>query len=365
MASALADLRVIDISTSASGAWCSRMLAGFGADVVMLEPPAGHPMRREAPFDAAGESIPGAYFLTGKRSAVFDPAAEDAAARLLALTARADVVVSSFRSHEWHALGVDPAQLAAGNAIVAHITPYGMTGERAALPANELTVAALSGWAALNGEAARPPLRPVGHQVAFCAGTLAAAAVTGAVIERERAGGGGQEIDLSELDAMVSAASPNILRGQYTGRSTPRREGVDITTGPVPVADGHFALTISRAHFWRDAMNVLGLEDLAEDPRWEASWYRQAHKHEYTERVGQAMRQWAKSDLFDELAARRVVAGPVLTMEELHANEHLRERGFWVEVDGLPQPGAAFKMSATPWSLPSGMPAPASEGASQ
>ncbi|MBK7328392.1 MAG: CoA transferase [Dehalococcoidia bacterium] len=353
MASALAGIRVIDISTSASGAWCSRMLSGFGADVVMLEGPAGHPMRREAPFDSSGESIPGAYFLAGKRSAVFDLHADGAAGRLLALSEQSPVVVSSLRQHEWEALGLQPSQLGQGNAVVVHITPYGMTGERAALPGNELTVAALSGWAALNGESARAPLRPVAHQVAMCTGTLAAATVVGAVIERERSGGRGQEIDIAELDAMVSAGSPNVLRGQYTGRSTPRRDGVDITTGPVPVADGHFALTISRAHFWRDAMNVLGLDDLAEDPRWEASWYRQAHREEYAGRVSDAMRQWSKADLFEELAARRVVAGPVLTMDELSTNPHLAERGFWTEFDGVTQPGAPFKLSATPWVLPS------------
>ena len=220
----------------------------------------------------------------------------------------------------------------------------------------KLTVSALSGWAALNGQASSSPLRPVGHQVAFCAGTVAAGSVIAALLEREQEGGAGQEVDISELDVMVSAGSPGILRGQYTGHSTPRRESADVTAGPVPVADGYFALTISRAHFWRDAMNILGLHDLAEDPRWETSWYRQSHKDEYSGRVGEAMLGWKKADLFEELAARRVVAGPVLTMEELRSNPHLAERHFWTELGGQEFPGAPFRMSATPWRLRSRAP---------
>jgi formyl-CoA transferase len=134
-----------------------------------------------------------------------------------------------------------------------------------------------------------------------------------------------------------------------------RRPEIDMTAGPVPVADGHFALTISRAHFWRDAMNLLGLDDLAEDARWESGWYRAAHKDEYVGRVEERMRDWRKMDLFRELGSRRVIAGPVLTMAELAANEHLRARGFWTrplsDAAGPEFPGAPFRMSATPWSI--------------
>src|SRR5690606_5553829 len=65
---------------------------------------------------------------------------------------------------------------------------------------------------------------------------------------------------------------------------------------------------------------------------------------------------------FDELAIRRVVAGPVLTMEELSENDHLRERGFWTKPanapDGPTYPGAPFQLGKTPWALERRMPRP-------
>src|SRR5690606_8393968 len=97
---------------------------------------------------------------------------------------------------------------------------------------------------------------------------------------------GGQEVDIAEVEVMAGAFAPALLGSQYRGVPNGRRDAVaDGLGGPVEVADGHFALTLSRAHFWRDAMNVLGLTDLAEDERYGVSWYRQQHKDEYTARV--------------------------------------------------------------------------------
>lgn len=348
---ALEDLRVLDLSTSTAGAWCTRMLADFGARVLMVEPPAGHPLRAEAPFDGEGRSIPAQGYLANKESIVLDVTTAAGRDAVLALGRTCDVVVSSASPSQLAERGLSYEAFGAPALVMTHVTPYGMSGPLANERGNELTVAARSGWASINGDAANVPLRPWGHQVAMCTGTAAYAATLGAVAHRDTHPGEGQEVDVAQLDVMVSAFAPALLRGQYTGSAGKRRESADLLAGPVPVADGHFALTISRAHFWRDAMYTLGLPDLAEDPRWEASWYRQQHKDEYVERVQEAMRGWAKADLFEELAARRVVAGPVLTMPELRTNEHLNARGYWVEVAGEPFPGAPYRMSATPWEL--------------
>lgn len=361
--SALGDLVVVDFSESAAGAWCSRMLADMGATVVIVEGPAGHPLRGEPPFDDQGRSVSAELFLANKQSVVLDLESDAGRERLRALVRRCGIAVSSRRPSELARLGLRYADFGSDELILAHVTPYGMSGERAEEPGNELTVAALSGWASINGDSTSYPLRPSGHQVAFCAGTVAFGAVVGAVSHRDRHPGEGQEVDVAALDVMVSAFSPGLLRSVYAGSPMPRRDPTDLMGGPVPVADGHFALTLSRAHFWRDAMTVLGLDDLAEDPKWGPSWYRQQHKDEFTPRVTEAMSRWSKAELFEELAIRRVVAGPVMTMAELRENEHLDEREFWVEVDGEEYPGAPFRMGGTPWSLRRAAPEPGEHAA--
>ncbi|MBM3139107.1 MAG: CoA transferase [Chloroflexi bacterium] len=357
MAKALDDLRVLDLSTSYAGAWCTRLLGDFGADVVMLEPRAGHQLRRLAPFAPDGRSIPALYVQANKRAVAMD--VEDGRARPLleALLREADVVVESYAPARLAQLGLDHAALERlrPGVILCSITPHGQSGELAGVPGNDLTAFARGGWASINGSADREPLNGSAFQASYGAGLAGYAGIVSALVWRDGHPGEGQHVDVAEVEVAASTFAPALLRSLYHAEPHPRRVSADIAAGPVPVADGHFALTISRAHFWRDAMTLLGLHDLAEDQRWEAGWYRQQHREEYVTRVQERMAGWKKMELFDELAVRRVVAGPVLTMEELVANPHLAARGFWAKAaddpDGPTYPGAPFKLPASPWGL--------------
>ncbi len=355
----LAGLFVLDISRSVAGAWCARLLADMGADVLMLEPAAGHPLRKSGVLPSTSRSPLAEYVLANKSSALGDVTTAEGRDALLAVLPTADVLVSSFSARELQKYGLDP--LPRHDALIAaHVTPHGLSGPLAALPGNDLTAAAWSGWASINGLDGREPLKPSGWQSSYCAGTAAVAAICAALADRERTGHG-VEIDIAEIEVMAAAFAPALLRQQYTGIGPQRPIAHDVTNGPIPVADGHFALTLSRGHFWREAMTLLDLPDLAEDPRWEAQWFRAANKPLYTERVQEAMRGWERSRLFDELALRRVVAGPVLSIAELRENPHLHARDAWVAPGGEGEPtfpGPPFRMSKTALSLRSPAPAP-------
>ena len=349
MTAPLQGIFTLDISTTPAGAWCSRLLAGFGAEVLVAEPAGRSPIRRLGPFDADGESIPAAYWSVGKRFRTIDREAEAGRRELVELARSADVVVSSATPTELEALGLTCEAIGSPALVLAHVTPWGFESRMAETPGNDLTVAARSGWAFINGLASREPLQPSAWQASYCGGLATCIAVIAALHQRNETGAG-QEVDVSLNDAMLATYSAAFLRGQYSGEPWGRKAVADLLAGPVPVKDGYFSLTISRAHFWRDSMNLLGLPDLADDPRWETGWYRQAHKDEYVDRVQAKMATWGKQALFDELAARRVVAGPVLTMAELVENQHLRAREFWEhDKDGKLWPGAPLKLSATPW----------------
>ena len=350
---ALHGIRVIDMSTSVSGAWCARMLADFGAEVALIEGLNGHPARRLGPFDDDEKSVVAEYVLANRPSAVLDIAHASGIAALQSAISRADVFVCSVSPDELTAAGLNIERLRQSNPrlIICSITPHGSTGVRATRPGNNLTASALSGWASINGLDDQPPLKASGLQGSYCSGTMAYGSIVSALLARSKQKPHrGQFVDVSELEVMASAFGPALLAGQYQGSPPSRNAKVDMSTGPVPVKDGHFALTISRPHFWRDAMNVLGLDDLADDPRWATSWYRQQHSEEYVDRAQEKLASWNKMDLFDTLAALRNIAGPVLETDELAENEHLRAREFFQtpEHDGPEFPGPAFKMSASP-----------------
>lgn len=308
----------------------------------MVEPAGGHELRRHPPFGPDGRSTTARYFLANKRSAT--------QACLDALLDTADVIVADRNAPEL-------AEAHPG-AIVCAITPGGLDGAYAEFEGNELTAYARSGWASVNGLRGRSPLKGSGYQTAYQAGTLAYGAIVSALIEQAATGGRGQLIDVSELEVLVSTFAPAPLRVQYMGAVPPRREALSMNDGPVPVRDGYFALTLSRALFWRKAMTILGLPDLAEDEALQQPGFRQQHRDRYTARVEAAMAEWNRADLFDALAAERVVAGPAYRIDEMGDNAQLAARGFFRTMPGSKTrfPGPFARMTVSPWRLKCEMP---------
>lgn len=334
----LAGVRVLDLGERPSSAWCGRLFADFGAEVIGVEPESGHPVRAEGPFDAQGNSIPAMVFLASRAIA--------AGSDKVTLVQEADIIICT-----------NPADVGIArkneSALVLALTPYGLTGEHADRPGNDLTNAAVSGWAAVNGMQGRPPLKGSGYQASFQAGTFAFGSLVAALIEWLAGRGEGQLIDVAEREVLVSTSAPAPLRYQYSGFDLARRTAVDVNEGPVPVADGWFALTISRPIFWIKAMKLLGLPDLADDPQLQQAGLRHKHKSRFVDRVGEAMRGWKRMDLFNALGEQRVIAGPVLRMDELADNPQFAARGFFRDNrSGVCYPGPFARMSVSGFRTP-------------
>jgi crotonobetainyl-CoA:carnitine CoA-transferase CaiB-like acyl-CoA transferase len=356
---ALEDLRVLDLSGQVAGPFCAKLLADFGADVIKVEPPGGEAGRDLPPFidDQPGPER-SAFFLylnTSKRGVTLDITAPAGADVLRRLVQKADVVVESFAPGTLDRLGLgfDELERLRPGIILTSITPFGQTGPWRDRPINDLVAGALSGWASVNGWPDRAPLKPSGYQASFQAGLAAFLATMNAVVHRDRTGEG-QHADVSILEPSVATFAPALLQAQYHSEPLGRRRG-DFQRGPVPTRDGYFSLTLSRAHFWRDAMVELGLPEIGHDERFYEASYRQEHHQEVAPLVEAKLAERGKRELFEALGTLRVVGGMVLTTEELFADPHVRARGYLVplahpDAGTLDYPGAPFKMSRTPWS---------------
>src|SRR5204862_5801700 len=95
----LAGVRVLEVGGGIAGAFCGKLLAGFGAEVVKIEPTAGDPCRRLGPFAHdhldVESSLPFLYLNTGKQSITLDvgfPSGQDLLRRL---ASDADVLLAS------------------------------------------------------------------------------------------------------------------------------------------------------------------------------------------------------------------------------------------------------------------------------
>ncbi len=108
----LRDLQVVEIGSSLAGAYCGKLLAAFGAQVVKVEPPTGDPMRRLGPFvgdrPAAEGSLPFLYLNTSKQSVTLESESGTGHGLLRRLLLGADIVLDSLGPGRLDATGFVP-----------------------------------------------------------------------------------------------------------------------------------------------------------------------------------------------------------------------------------------------------------------
>jgi crotonobetainyl-CoA:carnitine CoA-transferase CaiB-like acyl-CoA transferase len=344
MPTALEHLRVLDLSESVAGQYCSRMLADFGAQVTLVEPPEGSAIRRRGPFRANGDSQLFLHLNLGKTSVKLDRAAPDGWHLLLELTADADVVLVP--------TGVDRAAIAARNdqAVVCLISDFGEDGPRRHWHGGEMIHQALSGVMYRNGKPDREPLYGVGQRVSYTSGIAAYTAILSAIFARPRLGSGQQvSIDVCETAASMTygTASQYFYNGVVEPRSVPPR----LPSAVVKCRDGWLSIFIYD-YRWRETWHALGAPEVADDPRFAKVESRMDHWPDVVRRIERQIADMAASDVVNRLQAAGAIAAKAATPADLAASEHLAARNYWETIDTPDGPrcilGPPFRMSATP-----------------
>ncbi|MFV0257378.1 MAG: CoA transferase [Acidimicrobiales bacterium] len=275
---ALDGVRVIDLADR-SAALAGRILADLGAEVILVEPPGGAPIRRLAPFlaDEPGleRSCHHLYLNANKRSVVLDPALEPD--RFAALVAGADVVIDSAPRSTRAAAGLDRLHRYRPGLIQCSVTPFGLAGPDGAAPpwadwrATDLIAGAAGGLVWVSGEPRGVPVHGAAYPSYTLAGLTAASAISIALHAVAR----GSEpsdvhIDLSLQEATVMAVLQTNTPGQWTWRGElPRRPG--LSTALRCADGGYVGIMVRPDRFpeflaWADAVGIdhgLGVDDWA------------------------------------------------------------------------------------------------------
>jgi len=225
----LSVLRVLDLSEGVAGAFCAKLLAGFGADVIKIERPgAGDPLRHHGPFpDDVPHGEKSALFLylnTGKRSITLDIAKRSGALLFRRLAEGAEVVVESFRPGYLADLGLGYRSLSRikPRLVMTSVTPFGQNGPYAGYRATNLTTSAAGGRMAVAGEPDRGPLETGGYQAEYLAG-LHAFAATAVVAFSADATEVGQHIDVAAMECLATMLEPQVSSWAYEKRDIGRR----------------------------------------------------------------------------------------------------------------------------------------------
>jgi crotonobetainyl-CoA:carnitine CoA-transferase CaiB-like acyl-CoA transferase len=364
LSGALSGLRVIEWGTRAASAYAARLLADLGADVVTVERPDGHPLRRRGPFpnDTPDPERSGAFLALNlnKRGIVLDVDTDTGRQRLRDLLDRADVLIEDVMPSEQVAAGLDHSALCHRNPglIVASITPFGRTGPRAHHRAADLNVwhAAGSAWTTVarsENPAHTAPLRAAALQAEHMAGAVAAVAILTALYRRAETGCGGH-IDLSMQEAVASAERCNISIAQASGGVPPRHRSQGAQSlNCLPCADGYVSFVLNEQHQWERFLALIGAADLLESEIFRDRSQRFAYMDAVVPRALEWTMQRSKQAIFDEGQAGGIPVFPVNDVAEVRGSDQLAARDFFITLDHpaagpLSYPGTAMRLSATP-----------------
>jgi crotonobetainyl-CoA:carnitine CoA-transferase CaiB-like acyl-CoA transferase len=359
-AGALGGIRVLDLSRVLAGPWCTQILGDLGAEVIKVEQPgAGDDTRAWGP-PFLPNSDDSAYFSCAnrnKRSIAIDIATPEGAEVIRALAARADVVVENFRVGGLAKYGLDYETLSAAHPVLVwcSITGFGQTGPEKDRGGYDFLIQGLSGLMSVTGAADGPPTK-VGVPISdLTTGLYAAIAILAALRHRD-ATGEGQRIDLALLDATLAIMS-NQAANWLNGGPEPRRLGNQhpniVPYQVFACADGDVLIAAANDRQFAKLCRVLGLEALADDPRFAAMSGRSANKDALIEALAPALATRIADDLVAALNAAGVPSGKANTVPEALTQPQVAARGLVGELaraDGTPVSFVGFppQLSSTP-----------------
>ena len=329
----LQDIRVLELSEGCSAAFCGRLFARLGADVVLIERPrVGSAVRSLPPFvdGQAGIERSGLFMFTasGKRSLTLDPTHPDGSAILDRLLARADVIIDDRGSPESDEAfaRVNPALARLGFRQFAAGGPYENW------LATELQLAALGGWMAQLGEPKRTPLISNSRTMtAFVPGVIGAIAALAAVREA-RAHGRGRRIDVAAQEALVFTTRFNETFLSYTGIEIKRagdRFPAWAAYRTFKAADGDVTAAAATDAQIESLMKVAGVDD----PRFRTRKDREARIDEFGAEISRWTAAHTREEIFRECQENRIPMGKVNRIDEVAAMEQVEARGFFEEID--------------------------------
>ncbi|MGG1659946.1 CaiB/BaiF CoA transferase family protein [Brevibacillus sp. NRS-1366] len=355
---ALDGIRVLDLSRTLAGPFCTMLLGDMGADIIKVEQPElGDETRRFTPPTWDGIS---SYYLASnrnKRSMTIDLKSDEGKEIIYSLVKNTDVFVENFRTGTMEKLGFGYDELQAINPrlIYCSVSGFGRTGPERNRAGYDLLLQGFGGLMSITGEADGTPAKVGTSIVDMNAGMFAVYGILTALIAREKTGLG-QFIDVSLLDGQVVLL--NYLATSYfaTGKPAGRMGTAHPSLVPYQAfstCDGQIILAIANDGLWKKACQALGWEDLAGDDRFVMNADRVAHRSELIDLIQGRLSRLNSEVVYELLDAAGVPCGPIHSIDEVLHHPHVREREMILEMEhpivkNLKVPGFPVKLSATP-----------------
>ncbi|MER5390070.1 CaiB/BaiF CoA-transferase family protein [Saccharopolyspora sp. NPDC002686] len=349
----LQGIRVLDLSRILAGPLCSQMLADHGAEVIKVEPPAGDDTRRWGPPFVTGTM---SAYHTGvnrnKNNICLDLTTVDGQRLLGELLSDVDVVVENFKAGTLAKWGYSDEVIAERFPRLVHcrITGFGTDGPMGSTPGYDAILQAYGGLMSVNGEKSGPMLRVGVPIVDMVTGIYAFSGVLLALHDRH-ATGRGQLVDCTLLDTAVSLLHPHSASWLASGKIPQRTGSAHPSIAPYDTfnaADGEIFISGGNDRQFRSIVEVLGLPELADDPRFTTNADRVHNMAVLRDALAAPISTRTRADLAESLLERGVPATPVHDVGEALTDPQVLHREMVVEQDGYRGTGIPIKLGRTP-----------------
>lgn len=332
----LADIKVVDLSRLVSGNMLTHVLADLGATVIKVEPPRkGDELRA---WQRDGVSTYWLAYSRNKDSVQLDLRTEEGMAALRHLIAQAQVLVENFRPGTLERMGLNRAALEALNPrlVVVRISGWGQTGLFANKGGFGSLIEAMSGFAAMNGFADRPPVLPPFAMADTIAGIYGASLALAALHQQSAAETPKlQEIDLSLFEPLFSVLGPQAAEFQLTGKPTPRSGSRSPTHAPRNVYrtkdEKWVALSAGMEGALARLFDGIGYPEGLRDPRFATHEARLKHIDALDDLIQGHITKLTLAQALDFFAQRDITAGAVCDIADLMSHPYVLERELLVE----------------------------------
>lgn len=318
----LSDLRVVEIGSSATTSYCTRLFADFGADVQKVEPPSGDPLRCCAPLTDNSESAWFAFLNFNKSSIIINGEDPDAPTELTRLIEDCDILVDGRDVDPADCPFVDIAAIRQRRPQLIYLDAswFGRGGHYTDFCATDSTVRALAGLIKLVGPVEGPPLHAPDFQTGILAGLWGFIAAASSVLGQSKDGIGRSwslnifeaNLALSEEFMLEPSACPDVMRRMGINRFWPT-----FPAGIYETKQGWLGVTTITPAQWRAFCSMLGLSELGDDPALVLGIDRLQH-FEYIERqFTPRLKTRTAQEWFVEGLKRKIPIVPVPVISDL------------------------------------------------
>ena len=327
--SALADVKVLDLTSMVSGPVAAMMLADQGADVIKVEPTSGEQMRHIGP---TVNKVTAAFFSCnrGKRSIGVDLKFEDGKKILFDLVTDADVLIQNFRPGAMERMGFGEPVLRAINPrlIYVSISGFGEEGPYAHKRVYDPVIQALSCATDIQGD--RATGRPQMFRIIIAdkvTAITAAQAISTALYAREKSGEG-QHVRLSMLDAMLSLFWPEAMAGlTYADQEFDVRKYQGAMDLIYETQDRFITAGAISNNEWEGMCRALNREDLIDHPNFKTAQGRFTHNSERKDITAEEIKKWSSEEILARFDQEGVPCAPIIDRSELLDHEQVLANG--------------------------------------